>query len=157
MCYKNRGLPCSTCHKPAPYHRRRCPAKHTSNPAANTQHDGLPTYTAVVDPQPPTTTPLPFSAQARCGGRGYGECGYPRRHCRGPVHLLVSLVVRKVQEKKERVRPAATFSDGRESEVQERGVVEAVDEKWMEQREVEEEKRIEDVKVLTKSVRGMSL
>ena len=70
---------------------------------------------------------------------------------------MVSLVVRKVQEKKERERPAVTFNDERESEVQERGVVEAVDEKWMEEREVEEEKRNEDVKVLTKSVRGMSL
>lgn len=70
---------------------------------------------------------------------------------------MVSLVVRKVQEKKRRERPAVTFNDERESEVQERGVVEAVDEKWMEEREVEEEKRNEDVKVLTKSVRDMSL
>lgn len=66
-------------------------------------------------------------------------------------------MVRKVQEKKGRERPAVTFNDEREGEVQERGVVEAVDEKWMEEREVEEEKRNEDVKVLTKSVRGMSL
>ena len=157
MCHKNRGPRCSTCHKPAPYHRCRCPAKHASNPTISTQHDALPTYAAVIDPQPPTTAPFAASVQPRCWGRGYGGCGYPRRHCRGPVHLLVSLVVRKVQEKKGRERPAVTFNDEREGEVQERGVVEAVDEKWMEEREVEEEKRNEDVKVLTKSVRGMSL
>lgn len=51
---------------------------------------------------------------------------------------------------------AATLSDEGENEAQERGVTEAVDEKRSEEREVEE-KKDEDVKILTKSVRSMSL
>lgn len=52
---------------------------------------------------------------------------------------------------------AATLSDEGGNEAQERGVIEAVDEKRTQEREVEEEKKDEDVKVLTKSVRSMSL
>lgn len=52
---------------------------------------------------------------------------------------------------------AASLSDEREGEVQERGIVETVDEKWMEDREVKEEEKDKDVKVLTMSVRTMSL
>ena len=67
------------------------------------------------------------------------------------------MVIRKVQEKKEGGRLAASLSDEREGEVQERGIVETVDEKWMEDREVKEEEKDKDVKVLTMSVRTMSL
>lgn len=157
MCHKNRGPRCSTCHRPAPYHRCRCPAKYSSNPSITTHHDGLPTYAAAVNPQPPTTTPLSIPARSHCGARGYADCSYRRRQCRGPIHLLVSLVVRKVQEKRERERLAATLSDEGENEAQERGVTEAVDEKRTEEGEVKEEKKDEDVKILTKSVRSMSL
>lgn len=66
-------------------------------------------------------------------------------------------MIRKVQEKKERERVAAILSDERVGEVQERGVVEAVDEKQMEQEYVKGEEKIEDVTVLTKSVRSLSL
>ena len=111
----------------------------------------------MIDPQPPTSTLLPVSVQSRCGGRGYGGCGYRKHQCRGPIRLLVELVIRKVQEKKERERLTAILSDERDGEVQERGVIETVDEKQMEEREVKEEKKDEDVKVLTKSVRSMSL
>lgn len=52
---------------------------------------------------------------------------------------------------------AAILSDERVGEVQERGVVEAVDEKQMEQEYVKGEEKIEDVTVLTKSVRSLSL
>ena len=99
---------------------------------------------------------MPLSVQPRCGGRGYAGCGHRRRQCRGPIHLLVSLVIRRVQEKKERERQTATFSDEREDEVQERGVVEAAEEKPMKEREVLAEKKDEDVQVLTKSVRSLS-
>ena len=128
MCHKNRGPRCSNCHKPAPYHRCRCPARYAPNPSIPTQHDGLPTYAAAVNPQPRTMTLPLVSAQPRCEGRGYRGCGYRRRNCPGPIHLLVSLVVRKVQEKKERERVAATLNDERDNGVQERGVIGAVDE-----------------------------
>ncbi|CAF9925469.1 hypothetical protein IMSHALPRED_006482 [Imshaugia aleurites] len=159
MCHKNRGPRCSTCHKPAPRHRCRCPAKHASVQTATAPHDAPPTYAAMIDPQPPTTTLLPSSLQTRCGsnscgGHGYGGCGHRRRHCRGPVSLLVSLVIRKVQEKKERERLAAVLINEGEGEGQERGVIEAADEKAM---EMNKEGKDEDVKVLTKSVRSMSL
>ena len=98
-----------------------------------------------------------MSVHPRYESRGYGGCGHRRRHYRRPIHLLVRLVVRKVQEKKEGERIAASVNDKREYDVQERGVVEAVDEKWMEEREVKEEEKDEDVKVLTESVRRMSL
>lgn len=52
---------------------------------------------------------------------------------------------------------AATLSDEGENEAQERGVIEEVDEKRTQEREAEEEKKDEDVKILTKSVRSMSL
>ena len=107
--------------------------------------------------QTATSTLLPVSVQPRGGGRGYGGCGSPRRQHHGPIHLLVSLIVRKAQEKQERERLAAISSDERESEEQEDGVVEAVDEKPMKEREVQAEKNDEDVEVLIKSVRGMSL
>ena len=67
------------------------------------------------------------------------------------------MIIRKVQEKQERENLAAIVSNERESEGQERGVVEAVDEKPMKEREVQAEKNDEDIEVLTKSVRGMSL
>lgn len=67
------------------------------------------------------------------------------------------MVIRKVQEKKERKRLAADLSDETESEQQERGVVERMDEKQMEGGELKEEEQDKDVKVLTKSVRSMSL
>lgn len=95
--------------------------------------------------------------QSRCGGQYYGGYGYRKRQCRGPIRLLVGLVIRKVQEKKERESMTTNFSDEREGEVQERGVVETVDEKQAETRKVKEEEKDEDVKVLTKSVRSMSL
>ena len=95
--------------------------------------------------------------QPRCGGRGYGGCGSRRRQHHGPIHLLVGLIFRKVQEKQERERLAAVLGNERESEGQERGVVEAVDEKPMKEREVQAEKNDEDVEVLTTSVRSMSL
>lgn len=66
-------------------------------------------------------------------------------------------MIRKVQEKKERERVAANLSDERVGEVQERGVVEAVDEKQVEEEYVKGEEKIEDVTVLTKSVRSLSL
>ena len=102
---------------------------------------------------------LPVSVQPRGGGRGHGGCGSRRRQHHGPIRLLVSLIIRKVQENQERERLAATLSDEneRESEGQERGVVEAVDEKPMKEREVKAEKDDEDVEALTKSVRSMSL
>ena len=62
-----------------------------------------------------------------------------------------------VQEKQERERLAAIPGNERESEWQERGVVEAVDEKPLKEREVQAEKNDEDVEVLTTSVRSMSL
>ena len=159
MCCKNRGPRCPTCHKPAPRHRCRCPAKYASNPSIDTEHDSPPSYAAAAafNPQPPTSTLLPVSVQPRCGGRGYGGCGSRRRQHHGPIHLLVSLIIRKVQEKQERENLAAIVSNERESEGQERGVVEAVDEKPMKEREVQAEKNDEDIEVLTKSVRGMSL
>ena len=67
------------------------------------------------------------------------------------------MVIRRVQEKKERERQTATLGDEREDEVQERGVVEAAEEKPMKEREVLAEKKDEDVQVLTKSVRSLSL
>ena len=76
------------------------------------------------------------------------------------MHLLVSLVVRKVQEKMEREggRVAADFNDEGVGEQQERGVVERVDEKQMEEEtEVKVEEKDEDVKVMTESVRSLSL
>ena len=100
---------------------------------------------------------LPVSVQPRCGGRGYGGCGSGRRQHHGPIHLLVSLIIRKVQEKQEREKLAAIVSNEGESEGQERGIVEAVDEKPMKEREVQAEKNDEDVEILTKSVRSMSL
>ena len=76
------------------------------------------------------------------------------------MHFLVSLVVRKVQEMKEREggSVAASFRDETVSEQQERGVVERVDEKEMEEEgEVKVEEKDVDVKVLTRSVRSLSL
>ena len=67
------------------------------------------------------------------------------------------MIFRKVQENQERERLAAIQGNERESEGQERGVVEAVDEKPLKEREVQAEKNDEDVEVLTKSVRSMSL
>ena len=55
-------------------------------------------------------------------------------------------MIRKVQEKKERESLTLNFSDEREGEVQERGVVETVDEKQMEEGEVKEEEKDKDVK-----------
>lgn len=52
---------------------------------------------------------------------------------------------------------AANLSDETESEQQERGVVETVDEKQMKKGCVEIEEKDADVKVLTRSVSGMSL
>ena len=52
---------------------------------------------------------------------------------------------------------AAYASDVREAEVVERGVVETTDEKWMEGGEMREEEKGADVKVLTESIRSMSL
>ena len=59
-----------------------------------------------------------------------------------------------MQEKKERERLAAVLINEGEGEGQERGVIEAADEKAM---EMNKEGKDEDVKVLTKSVRSMSL
>ena len=160
MCCKNRGPRCSTCHKSAPYHRCRCPAKYASAQTDTARRDGLPIYSAVIDPQPPTSTLLPISTQSRCGGRNYGGYGYRKRHCRGPIRLLVGLVIRKIREKKERDSLTINFSDEREGGVQERGVVETVDEKQAEAKKMKEEgeeEKEKDVKVLTKSVRSMSL
>ena len=153
MCHKNRGSRCSGCNKPAPRHRCHCPTKHASNPTVNTQYDCLPTYAETI-------TASPISVQSRCGdrsGRGYGGCGYRKRQCHGPIRLLFGLVVRKVQEKKERERLAATWSDDRDAERPELGVVETLDEKQMEERQGKAEEKDEDVKVLTKSVRSVSL
>ena len=160
MCHKNRAPRCSSCNKPAPRHRCQCPANHASSSTVNTQYDGLPTYAETIEPQPPTSTALPISVQPRCGDggdRGYGGCGYRKRPCRGPIRLLVGLVVRKAQEKKEGERLAATLSDDRAGEKQERGVVDTLDEKQMDERERKEEEKDEDVKVLTKSVGSISL
>ena len=157
MCHKDRGPRCTTCHKPAPRHRCRCPAKYASAPTTTPQHDGLPTYAAVIDPDLAASTLLPISVQSRCGGCGNEGCGYRKRQCRGPISLLVGLEMRKVQEKKEREVIAANLSDDRVVEVQERGVVETVDEKEMEDREVRGEEKDEDVKVFTESVRSLSL
>ena len=66
-------------------------------------------------------------------------------------------MIRKLQEKKEREGLAANLSDEREGEVQERGVVETMDEKQMADSELKEEEKAENVKVLTKSVESMSL
>lgn len=110
-----------------------------------------------MNPQPLTSTLLPLSVQSRCGASGYGGCGYRKRQCRGPIRLLVGLVIRKVQEKKEREGLAANLSDEREGEVQERGVVETMDEKQIANREVKEEEKAENVKVSTKSIESMSL
>ncbi len=66
-------------------------------------------------------------------------------------------MIRKVQEKKEREGLAANLSDEREGEVQERGVVETMDEKQIANREVKEEEKAENVKVSTKSIESMSL
>lgn len=52
---------------------------------------------------------------------------------------------------------AAALSDEGDNEAQERGVTEVVDEKRTRERGVEEEKKDEDVRILTKSVRSMSL
>lgn len=52
---------------------------------------------------------------------------------------------------------AATLSDDRAGEKQERGVVDTLDEKQMDERERKEEEKDEDVKVLTKSVGSISL
>ena len=96
--------------------------------------------------------------QPRCGGRSHGGCGSQRRRQHhGPIHLLVSLIIRKVQEKKERENLAAILSNERESEGQERGVAEAVDEEPMKERELQAEKNDEDVEVLITSVKSMSL
>lgn len=94
---------------------------------------------------------------SRCGGQNYGGCGYRKRQCRGPIRLLVGLVIRKVQEKRDRESLAAGLSEGEEGEQQERGVIETMDEKKVEAGEVKEEEKDEDVKVLTKSVRSVSL
>ncbi|KAF6222450.1 hypothetical protein HO133_001536 [Letharia lupina] len=102
----------------------------------------------MTDPQPSKSTPLPISVQSRCGGHG---SGCRRRPCRGPIHFLVSLVIRKSREKKERESLAANLSDETESEQQERGVVETVDEKQMKKGCVEIEEKDADVKVLTRS------
>ena len=157
MCHKRRGPCCSTCHKPAPYHRCRCPAKYAPSTGPSIQHDGLPTYAAAIESQPPTSTPLPLATQSRCGGRNYGGCGRRRRPFRGPIHLLISLVVRKVQEKKEREGLAANGYDEKEGELQERGVVEAMDEQDMKGEEVKDVGKYEDVKVSTKSAMSLSL
>lgn len=66
-------------------------------------------------------------------------------------------MIRKSREKKERESLAANLSDETESEQQERGVVETVDEKQMKKGCVEIEEKDADVKVLTRSVSGMSL
>ncbi len=72
-------------------------------------------------------------------------------------------MIRKVQEKKERGREgcAANVRDVRDYDygVQESGTVETVDEKEIVERRVQEEKKKknEDVKVLTESVRSISL
>ena len=157
MCHKRRGPCCSTCHKPAPYHRCRCPAKYAPSTGPNIQHDGLPTYAAAIESQPPTSTPLPLSTQSHCGSRNYGGCGRRRRPFRGPIHLLISLVVRKVQEKKERERLAANGHDEKEGEMQERGTVEAMNEQGMKEEEVKGVEKYEGVNVLTESIRSMSL
>ena len=67
------------------------------------------------------------------------------------------MVIRKVQERKERERVAASLNDETMGEVQERGVIETVDEKQMEEQYVKGEEKNKDVKVLTKSVRSLSL
>lgn len=66
-------------------------------------------------------------------------------------------MIRKSREKKERESLAANLSDETESEQQERGVVDTVDEKQMKKGCVKVEEKDEDVKVLTRSVSGMSL
>ena len=134
MCHKRRGPCCSTCHKPAPYHRCRCPARHAPNTGPSIQHDGLPTYEAAIEPQPPTSTSLPHSTQSYCGVREYGGCGRRVRPFRGPIHLLISLVVHKAQEKKERERLSANVYDDSESHLQERGVIEGVNEQGTEKK-----------------------
>ena len=110
----------------------------------------------MIEPQPPTSTLLPTSLQPRCKGNGYGRCGHQRRPCQGPIRLLVSLVIRKVQEKKERERLAPNLSNEGEGEQQDRGVVEDGDEGDEKQMEVKEKEKYEDVKLLTKSLRRMS-
>lgn len=110
-----------------------------------------------MDPQPPTSTLFPAAVQSRCGGQNYGGCGYRKRQCRGPIRLLVALVIRKVQEKRERESLAASLREREEGEQQERGVIEAMGEKRIDARGVKKEEKGEDVKVLTKSVRSMSL
>lgn len=52
---------------------------------------------------------------------------------------------------------AAYTGDEREAEVMERGVVETIGEKRMEGREMRDEEKDEDVRVLTESTRSMSL
>ncbi len=52
---------------------------------------------------------------------------------------------------------ATDFNDEGVGEQQERGVVERVDEKQMEETEVKVEEKDEDVKVMTESVRSLSL
>lgn len=66
-------------------------------------------------------------------------------------------MIRKIQERKERESLTANSIDERDGEVQERGVVETVDEKQAEARKVKQEEKDGDVKVLTKSVGSMSL
>lgn len=110
----------------------------------------------MIEPQPPTSTLLPTSLQPRCKGNGYGRCGHQRRPCQGPIRLLVSLVIRKVQEKKEREGLAPNLSNEWEDEQQDRGVVEDGDEGDEKQMEVKEKEKYEDVKLLTKSLGRMS-
>ena len=62
-------------------------------------------------------------------------------------------MIRRVQEEKEREMIAANLSHERVIKLQERGVVEMIDEKEMEDRE---EKDV-DVKAFTESVRSLSL
>ena len=67
------------------------------------------------------------------------------------------MIVRKAQEKKETERFADNGADERDDEVLERGVIDAVDETRFEDREVDAKEKSEDVQVLTKSVKSMSL
>ncbi|KAM0805160.1 hypothetical protein BDR22DRAFT_817643 [Usnea florida] len=155
MCHKNLTLRCSTCHKPSPRHRCHCPAKHPSS-----QHDAPPTYATVMGTQPPPSAPFPAS---RCGPPTYRGCGYQRRQCRGPIRLLIGLVMRKVQEKREergRLGRDVGGETGGWGQGQEEGVVESWDEKGWEGkggREEEEAKKGGDVEVVGRSVRSLSL
>ena len=163
MCHSHRAGPrCSSCHKPAPRHRCRCPEKYASNTTISPSQDGPPPYDAVNDQQPPTS--IPFSSrQSRCGDRSYRRCDYKRRrHCHGPIYSLVSLIIRKVQEKRDKEREgyAANVREKMNDGAQERGVIEVVEEKkkkGMDTTEVEDEGKDKDVKIATKSMRSTSL